>query len=117
MLANEVNLGQKVEIILEILNLLGIDLSSAHEFTSELHEGGITLTIGNIRIEVEQDSSVKYKIFVDDKFVSGFENDTFEFQLGDVSTSAYLLDLDTVVIDNNGDVSSIVEITGLSQTQ
>lgn len=63
--------------------------------------------------EDEEDDEVSYVIYKDDQVLSGFRDPIADYQLGDGDTFVYIGSDNSVVIENRGDVSSLIIIRGV----
>lgn len=90
-----------------ILKLNNVSVKSIVKISKDRYELG-----NNLWLDIMEDG-VSYMICKDDHLLSGFRDFNADYQLGDAETIVYIGNDNSVVVENHGDVSSLIIIRGL----
>lgn len=90
-----------------ILKLNNISVKSIVKISKDGYELG-----NNLWLDIMEDG-VSYMICKDNHLLSGFRDFNADYQLGDAETIVYIGNDNSVVVENHGDVSSLIIIRGL----
>lgn len=94
---------------------IGFELTQENSEEFKATTGGDNRTVfelGDICIKIGCDDGIRYTLIKDGEVISGFIDPSYSFQEGDTGSHCYLHD-GKIILENYGDVSSVVIIHGV----